>query len=442
VSSTACLGYRHRPRSSAVAPQAAISHAERVADPLVEALSALARASHPAIFTPHAPFMTSEWPAHAGSDVGPAATDPALRAAFAEALGHDSLLRPFSGPGGVFVKTNLGKGWRVDASELGPALVRSAAQRIWAEQGAEHADSLVNTSKRALAEFRRLCAGDKVEGLVLTGFEGVALGSVRVELPWGALRAASPREREIRPFGRPPSAVLESRIPLRLTLGEPDAGHDLHDSALIALLASQEQQVALALLLAVRRDELVVGRAVWRTEFVPGDDARGFGGRAETATPVLTAGEALKPPEADALVSMARRVADHYDHSIEVAVRRTLSAVRERSDPEDALIDAVIAWENLFGHGESAEVSFRVTTALARLLDSDPAARRSRRSGLAEVYRTRGQLVHGRGPASSQALHDNKEAAIVTTIEAMRTLFEARPELIADKERGLRVIME
>ncbi len=326
--------------------------------------------------------MTAAWPAHAGPDVGPAIADPALRAAVVSAVGKDSLLRSFSDRKGVFVHTNLGKGWCLGAADLGPALVRSAAQRIWAEQGAEDADSLVNASGRALAAFRQLCAGDQVEGLALTGFEGVSLGSVRVELPWGVLRTASQREQEIQPFGRPPSTVLESRIPLRFTIGAPEVGAEPYDSELTELLATQEQQLVLALLLTVRRDDLVIGRAVWRSDFVPADDARGFSGRAGVATPGLAAGEPLTAEDVEALVSMAHRVADHYDHSIDVAVRRTLSAVRERSDPEDALIDAVIGWENLFGHGESAEVGFRVTTAIARLLHPTPrlAARAEARS--------------------------------------------------------------
>lgn len=104
----------------------------------------------------------------------------------------------------------------------------------------------------------------------------------------------------------------------------------------------------------------------------------------------------LTEEQADGLVAWAERVARFYHPSIAVAMRRTLSAVAERrSSAEDTLRDAVIEWENLFGTGGTSEMTFRVTTALALLLDPDPASRPALRKELSKVYDLRSKVAHG-----------------------------------------------
>ena len=74
----------------------------------------------------------------------------------------------------------------------------------------------------------------------------------------------------------------------------------------------------------------------------------------------------------------ARRVT-----SVEVAIRRTIRAAIERADPSDALVDAVIAWENIVGSREG-EPTLRVSAALAWLLEPNGGKRghgRGRSSG-------------------------------------------------------------
>jgi hypothetical protein len=117
-----------------------------------------------------------------------------------------------------------------------------------------------------------------------------------------------------------------------------------------------------------------------------------------------------------------------------------MSAVRQRWNTEDALIDAVIAMESLFGHGGETEVSFRVSTAIALLLENDAEARKSFRSRLGKIYKSRSTVVHG-GTLTGTRLHEHKEEAITVMVRCLRTLFEGAPELIADKDRGMRLLL-
>jgi hypothetical protein len=76
-----------------------------------------------------------------------------------------------------------------------------------------------------------------------------------------------------------------------------------------------------------------------------------------------------------------------------VAPRRLMQASAERSDALDSLVDAVIAWEALFG--TETEVTFRVSGALARLLRQTGEDRRKLRTRPSNIYRLRSKVVHG-----------------------------------------------
>lgn len=60
----------------------------------------------------------------------------------------------------------------------------------------------------------------------------------------------------------------------------------------------------------------------------------------------------------------------------------------ERRNPDDALLDAVIAWENLVGADEG-ETTLRITTALAWLLNRSPSERAATEERLRVLYRLR-----------------------------------------------------
>lgn len=66
-------------------------------------------------------------------------------------------------------------------------------------------------------------------------------------------------------------------------------------------------------------------------------------------------GEALTEEEESRLHDWAELVERHHDSAIRIAVQRTIGALLERTDAQDSLIDAVIALENLFGHGDTSE---------------------------------------------------------------------------------------
>jgi len=115
---------------------------------------------------------------------------------------------------------------------------------------------------------------------------------------------------------------------------------------------------------------------------------------------------------------------------VKVGARRLLRAISDRTDPGDSLIDAIIAWESFFG--TSVETSFRVTLAMAKLLE--PESRERRRDlhkELKELYNTRSKLVHGRLDVGDdyEKISASRDLAIAHGMSTIRSLL-LRPELL------------
>jgi len=130
-------------------------------------------------------------------------------------------------------------------------------------------------------------------------------------------------------------------------------------------------------------------------------------------------------------------------HRVDIALGRIIRAVAERRDPVDVLIDAVIAWENLFGSNQG-ELKLRITASMARLLAENPAERLELRKKLGKIYDLRSQAVHGSGkpkPAEIALCYE----ALDYAIQVIKVVFKSRPDLLADKEgtdRSMRLLLE
>lgn len=377
------------------------------------------------------------------------AAEHPVRPDFVAALASDDQLRAFpdAGEGGLFLWTSTGHGWRLQTEQLAGALSSSAIDSLVAKGGAtDTVEALLEEVGETLRAFRLLLAGEIIEVPAATAYEGFALpDGVRVPTPWGELRQATPVEESLQPFGEvAPRVVLESRLPVRLSVGEerpPNISNAALDQAL-ERLGEAGGLLVLALLLAIDGDEFAIADAVWRTTVIPGQLGRSFTGRLPPARLFPRfAHEPLSTEEVGRFRTWTELVGERYHRSIEIAVSRTLSSVRERAAVEDALIDAVVAWENLVGAGGHTEVVFRVTTALAGLLEQDPAKRDEFRKRLARVYTIRSKLLHGEEIKSSDKIEEKKETAIEVAVDALRTLFTDMPHLLSNRERGMLLIL-
>jgi hypothetical protein len=416
-------------------------------DPVVAALIEVAKAMYPAVYAIDVHnvdgFPDIQVVRHLYREQE---SNPAYAIA-AEAIRSDPDLAPLieSDDGlGVIVSQDTGRGWRFQSATQAPdAFVRAAARHVLVtRQPTETIEPLLSELSQIVPRVRRLMQGQPDQSIFLTAFDGLGIPeSARVDTPWGTLRAPSNFESSQRLFGGPPAtAILETRIPIRWHFDGKARHSDEYTRAL-----NHADLLSLAAVLALGRETEF--RWIWQVPITPVDSGMQFSGAVRTSRRRLS----LTPPPPPALDEhqladlgmWAERVAQGYDASIAVAVRRVLSAVSERATrAEDALLDAVIAWENLFGAGGTSETTFRVTTALALLLEPDRSKRSALRTELGKIYEVRSKVAHGAELKPKHNLDRCQERAIEVAIDALRILFRDRPHLIAEsKQRAMRVIL-
>jgi len=100
-----------------------------------------------------------------------------------------------------------------------------------------------------------------------------------------------------------------------------------------------------------------------------------------------------------------------------------------------------MVWENLVG--TSAETTFRVTAALAKLLEADKSKRRTLRKELAELYEIRSRVVHGT-TIEDRSITDAADRSLKYAVQALRKFYEVRPEWLSlnSTERADRLLLE
>jgi len=425
-----------------------------IADRVREILHNIGLARHPEIFAADT-FLFQHGPPPLAAPPGSRAYTVAreFESEFVAAISNDEDLRQFAEPPtehGLLVYASTGEGWRVQPNGLAAELVTHAAVRVlMTGQRTDTPAPLLAEIANALDEFRRLVRGESGTAYALTGFESVRpAGDRPVLTPWGELRETREFERAIQPFGPvEATAVLETPVPLTLTVGEQPPMQTITETMRRASEAGGRMSLVLVLATwPLRESARVIGDAIWRTTIVPAYPGAAYTGRLlrprfhrspQHLPPALTQEQVRE------IEKWAHIVNDRYNASIDIAARRTVSAIRERLDREDAIIDAVVAWENLFGHSEATtEVTFRVTTAIARLLETEPAARRDLSRSLKQIYGVRSRVVHGLPTRETDRLDERSELATAVTVRCLRTLFEHRTDLLADRDRAMRLLLE
>jgi Apea-like HEPN len=421
-------------------------------DPVVAALSEVAAVMFPTVYTPDIQVGPTYLPNP--EVIRQIYVDENADAAYAravDAIGCDPALAPLLGQGeqhgswlsGAIISSDVGRSWLIQSRTFLPGTFVQNAARLAVAKGlpTDSLEPLLGELGPLVLSVRRLVAGGSDEVPVLMAFHGIGIAEgARLATPWGLLRPPFPSERKQRPFGSlSPSAILETTLPLRWKLGE----HDASISEEFTAVGTHRDLLALTALLALGRSTPL--HWLWQATLVPlqapGNEY--VGGAMGPSWSEPPAPDPLAEEQANGLVVWADRVARFYHPSIAVAMRRTLSAVAERnSSAEDTLIDAVIAWENLFGTGGTSEMTFRVTTALALLLEPDPTSRPALRKELSKVYDLRSKVAHGGEVKSKDHLDARKDRAIDVAIEALRALFEMHPSLLSEPERGMRLILD
>jgi hypothetical protein len=117
---------------------------------------------------------------------------------------------------------------------------------------------------------------------------------------------------------------------------------------------------------------------------------------------------------------------------LKVAITRTLRAVTERLDPQDRLIDAVIAWESLFG--ASNESTLRVSASLARMLHPGGDPRVAAQESYRKIYQARSDIVHANETkTTSGQIEEYGRSAVDASLQVLPLLLTTHSHLLSVK---------
>ena len=75
------------------------------------------------------------------------------------------------------------------------------------------------------------------------------------------------------------------------------------------------------------------------------------------------------PQDVQELSRLSELISNEKIENIQVATKRYISSISRRADPTDAMLDAVIGLECLFG--QRSEISFAIANSVSRLLHKD-----------------------------------------------------------------------
>lgn len=138
------------------------------------------------------------------------------------------------------------------------------------------------------------------------------------------------------------------------------------------------------------------------------------------------------------------RFRDSHPANLNTAIRRMVSACNSRYTPADSLLDAVLAWENMFSG--TPETVLRVCGAMARLLTSDRYEDQATLyAEVKSIYNARSQIVHGKSKRTltDSLVQAHADKAIEYAFRCMKELYK-HPEVLALRDsdaRGLAVLL-
>lgn len=378
-------------------------------------------------------------------------------------LHHDE--DPGLGRRGVMYNS-LGRGGSIQSVMFGETVISAAWDAASMSIDTPTLEDLLRSIDSNVDVIREAIAGRQPQIRALLVFTGIISSEVTsVPTPWGVLRPLTDTERIASPAmlegqvsgidaeGKSVTVsyagelVLDTTLPYELVLRPwDDMEKGLPDFPSVTgadALRRRAEGVQLAALLAIDRPagSWATARLAWQWASDPLSQGRLLGWMDTRSQPGFMPYE-LTSEDCDQLAEWTRRIETHGAPHIEIAVRRVLSAAHARADPADRLVDAVIAWENLFGTSEG-EPRLRISSAIAWLVKSDNAQRASLQDRIKRLYDDRSKIVHG-GTLDTQVIGERANEALALARQCLQILLRDRPDLLHLPDgaaRSLRLIL-
>jgi hypothetical protein len=340
---------------------------------------------------------------------------------------------------------STGHGGGIQLATLPATLVVNSFE-LMRMRGALSLEAFSDAAEYTVETIRHCMNGDIVNVPVFLGFNNISLDDVgEIETEWGTLRPVNEGISELAPNNTSTTNidgkhyklgfVLESTYPYKVNFGESNK-NDKWPKELDGArnrLSEITENVSLCFSLACQRTPPVGMTSAWAMIFDPISQGTSLSWNSEPRSPVnfhiLNAGL-----ESKEVANWCKRLKDIEDTKIRLAIRRILSAINQRRDPIDGFVDTIIAWENLFGG--NAELSFRISISIAKLLGETDEQRKELQKFVNEHYNIRSKLVHGVKEMTPEEAVKCRDSCLDIALKAIRKLYLERVELIEDTNRS------
>ena len=369
-----------------------------------------------------------------------------------------------------YIYNSLGRGSSIQSVMFGDTVIDAAWNAARMGSATPSLEELFEQIDTNIDLIRSAISGQEIHLRALLVFTGLVMSRASaVATPWGTLRPLSEVERLVSPARLEGSVsgtdqdgksvtvsyagelVLETTLPYSLVIKSWDrmekgiAGiADFPSVKGAGTLHRRIDGVQLAALLAVDRPpgSWATARLAWQWVSDPLSPGGAIGWSNPSSLPAFMPYE-LSADDCQNFVEWAGRIEAHWAPHTDIAIRRILSAAHARTDPVDRLLDAVIAWENLFGTSEG-EPRLRISSAMAWLLEADGAKRLILQDQLKRLYDDRSKIVHG-AQFDSDAMGQRANDALLYAIRSLKALLRDRPDILGLSDgaaRSLRLILD
>jgi hypothetical protein len=306
-------------------------------------------------------------------------------------------------------------------------------------------NSLTRSVLEGYEELKRAVRGEQVRSYVVRGLAGITLAKdTSVNTPWGVIRGIEPSEdwRTIlpySPFVHQSTALLVTPVLTAVAISrEANPQGVISDQQYLDDL--MKQRILTPLLFACLSPEGARRAPIITFETLLTPFVQSFGYSTPYNVSPFVAAAPVEKGDVKKLEGLAKNFSDLYHDNLQIPSTRIVSAISQRIDKVDALIDAVTAWEGLVG--TRSETVYRVTASLANLLEKDPQKRQAFRKSLEEVYEIRSRVVHG-NVVDQGEVAKKSDIAIDIAIRAVLELYDRGGDWLGIKseERSGRLLL-
>lgn len=368
--------------------------------------------------------------------------------------------------GAVF--NSLGRGGTIQSVMFGSTLIRAAWDLALMSTARPSLSNLYEAISASVDVLRAALSGTATDTRALLAFTGITIAGRTIETPWGVLRPITEDERNSAPsmlegavsgtdaegkhvtVSYSGEVVLDTSLPFTLDVHPWTTGEEFPDLPPLEHLKGAQalrrcsEGLQLAVLFAARRPEgqWATARFAWHWIADPTSHGRSMGWSDTRSSPGFMPTE-LSAEECRDVQNWCYLIDEHWSPTIDIAVRRVLSAAQVRTDSADRLVDSVIAWENLFGTSEG-EPRLRISSAMAWLLADTAEGRADLQKEIKGLYDDRSKIVHG-GAFNETAIAERANRALSLALSSLATLLRDRSDVLSlpdGSARSLRLILE